>query len=104
MKNNRGLTLIEVIVSLAIIGIMSIAVLTIFNTGLKNIVSAGDRTEEVYANQTGLDAIIRENENKSDGTDKIKITIPGVIQEKEIKGKIIISEKLTTFVPNQVTD
>lgn len=40
---NKGFTLIEVIVSLAIIGIIAVGMLTIFNTGLVNIVSAGER-------------------------------------------------------------
>ncbi len=47
MEKQKGFTLIEVILSLAIIGIVSIAILTGLNTSLQNIVRAGNRTEAV---------------------------------------------------------
>lgn len=47
MKNNKGLTLIEIIVSLAIIGIIAVVFFSLFNTSLVNIVRAGIRTKAV---------------------------------------------------------
>lgn len=43
----RGYTLIEVIVSLVIVGIISVVIFTVFNAGLVNISKAGKRTTAV---------------------------------------------------------
>lgn len=43
----RGLTLIEIILTLAILGIISITIYPIFNTGLSNINRAGKRTTAI---------------------------------------------------------
>lgn len=63
MKNYKGLTLIEVILSIAIIGIISISLLPIFNIGLKNIVNAGSRTKNVYEAQTSINNFIQGYDN-----------------------------------------
>lgn len=49
IKNNQeGLTLIEVIISLAILGIMIVAYLTVFTSGFTGIMRAGHRAEAAY--------------------------------------------------------
>jgi prepilin-type N-terminal cleavage/methylation domain-containing protein len=45
ISKKNGFTLIEVILSLALIGLISVSVLGIFNSGLLNITRAGNRTE-----------------------------------------------------------
>ena len=47
MKKNKGFTIIEIIVSLAIIGILAVVFMSVFSTGLVNIVRAGVRTKAV---------------------------------------------------------
>lgn len=47
MKNDKGVTLIELILSMALIGIIAVSVFTVFNASLINIVRAGKRTEAV---------------------------------------------------------
>lgn len=54
MKVKDGFTLIEVIVSIAIMGIVAISMLTVFNAGLVNIIRAGNRTEAVYDAEADL--------------------------------------------------
>lgn len=44
---NKGFTLIEIILALAIIGIISIPVFTTFNSALSNVVKAGNRTQAI---------------------------------------------------------
>lgn len=44
MKKRKGLTLVELIISLAIIGMIAVSMLHIFGTGLLNIIRAGNRT------------------------------------------------------------
>lgn len=102
MKNKKGLTLIEVILTIAIISIMAVTILGMFNTGIINIVKSGKRTDEVFEASKIIDEKIKINENITNGTDEVKITIPGVLT-KTIKGIIIKSPdgKVETFVPNK---
>lgn len=61
MRKRRGVTLIEIIVSLAIIGIMGISFLNIFDMGLVNITRAGNRTEELLEVKNIVDIEILDN-------------------------------------------
>lgn len=47
LEKRRGVTLIELVVSIALIGIIAVSTLTIFDTGLSNIFRAGSRTKAV---------------------------------------------------------
>ncbi len=47
MKKQKGLTLIELLVSLALIGILAVTFLPMFSAGFANIVRAGLRTKAV---------------------------------------------------------
>lgn len=126
MKSRNGLTLIEVIVTIAIIGIISIPLSNAFNTGLKNIVRAGDRTEAMYDLQEAMDYAIKRVESKDhstllpssepypNATEKITIhytssssnvefigtskTMEGIQIKAELKKDT--SKSLTTFVPD----
>lgn len=105
MKNNKGLTLIEVVLTIAIIGIITIPILGIFSTGVRNIVSAGNRTEEVYAEQ---ESVVSEISKEYDGIDTpdgekeldIIFSEDLIIQ---IEGKVVTTGddniEITTFVP-----
>lgn len=109
MKNNKGLTLIEVVLTITIIGIIAISILSIFNTGLVNIVRAGIRTENVLNIQKDIDDAIK---NKSGTVGEVIVSIPGVTDKDGldkpvvVPGKLIVipsddnSIQITTFVPN----
>jgi len=45
VKNKEGMTLIELIIALAIIGIASVSFLTFFTQGFKFVTKAGDRSK-----------------------------------------------------------
>lgn len=106
MKKRKGLTLIEVVISIAIISIMAVTILGIFNISITNIFKSGHRTEDVLKVKEIIDDEINNNENKTDGTDKITITIDG-IESHEIKGTFInknskdFNFNIETFVPNK---
>ena len=104
MESRRGLTFIEVIISLAILGIVVIVFLTIFNVGNKNILRAGKTTEEILSIQEKID---KRTKNDNYGNRIVKVTIPNVVLNKEIKGRMINVKgdnkiEITTFVPNTV--
>lgn len=81
--NKKGFTLIEVIVSLAVIGIIAVAMLTIFNTGLINIVSAGERSSA-----TNLAELNLYEDDSEENNDSISIDLPtGKKDQIPIDGK-----------------
>lgn len=102
MKKRQGLTLIEIILSISLLGIIALVILTIFNTGTKNIIKAGDRTEDVLTIQDQIDEKIRNHTDE--GESIITISIPE-IGEKEIQGSFIRERvdgiEITTFIPNK---
>jgi len=115
MRIRKGMTLIEVVLSMGIIGIIAIAVLTIFNTGLININKAGIRTQETLEIKEELDnAIINPANINSDPEENdpnvllvpdkdIQVKLPG-LTEKIIHGSILSSEKngisIQTYIPD----
>ena len=85
MKKREGFTLIELIVSLALIGIIAVSMFNAFDTGLFNIVRAGNRTVNT---ETATSNFITSPVPKSD---EITLTIDlGVDGEDnvEVKGRI----------------
>lgn len=111
MKSRKGLTLIEITITIAILSILTVVILGVFNMSITSIFKSGRRTERILKVKEEVDKKIREKENKTDGEDTILITIPGVIEGKEIKGTIIegvhkedTNIKITTFVPNKKQD
>lgn len=105
MKQRKGLTLIEVIITIAIISIMALVVLGVFNTGIRSIFKSGDRTDKVFEVKKEIDQKIIDNENNTSGSDEVTVNIPG-IGDKIIKGTIITNTEyddlnITTFVPNK---
>ncbi|MDR7871214.1 MAG: type II secretion system protein [Tissierellaceae bacterium] len=125
MKNRKGLTLIEVIVSMAIVGVIAVVILSIFSSGTKNIARAGHRTTNIYdANRiideliiksenpyTDWDAIESENENIVVNNMEYNVILPGIGEDIKVSGKLLkvtsTDEEnntiiIETFVPNKL--
>ena len=124
MKNRKGLTLIEVIISIAIVGIVAMVILSTFSSSTKNISSANKRTINTLGTKDRLDELIIKSENldtdwatiDTDNEDieveqdiTINVTIPEVTGTKDIKGKVITVNStdgegntitIETFVPD----
>lgn len=113
MKKRKGLTLIEVVVSIALMGMVVLIFLTIFNTSNRNITKSGDRTDDIFEIQNEIDSVINspdfiEERINKDGYDNIEVNIEGISESQKIKGKILIRNKdgveITTFVPYEKRD
>lgn len=84
MKNRRGISLIEIILSIAILGLVAISMLSIFDSGLFNIRRARITTENTMTVSSELD-------NKISNRDII------------IGSEITVNVKLTDSVTRNIT-
>lgn len=88
LTNSKGMTLLEVLLAVAIMGIISMGVLTMFTSSFRFIVRAGDRSVATYeAKSDAEQALTQKNTDLgasgvvitfSDGT---TVTGPGKIQQ-----------------------
>lgn len=103
--NRKGFTLVEIIITLALIGIISVFILTVFDTGLINIVRAGLRTEAVN---------MAENKFLNEGLSvgeiiDVNLTLPTpegdknfIIKGHNTKGRILLNEGKRTKVEVEI--
>ena len=63
MFRNKGFTLVEILVSLALLGIIAIFIFPVFNHIFNSIFSAGDKTITTYGVQKQLVDIVESNVN-----------------------------------------
>lgn len=102
MKKRKGLTLLEVVISMALIGMVAVVFLSIFTTGNSNIFKAGKRTTQILSAQEKIDSKIKTNSDE--GIEEVEVNIPGIATIK-IKGTYVTETEdgitITTFVPNK---
>jgi len=82
--NKKGFTLIEVIVGIALFGIITISFLPMFTFGIVNMHRSGNRTETVYKIQSSIE----KNEPATPKKEQININFSG----KEINININVYE------------
>lgn len=107
-KITKGMTLIEIIISIAILGILAVSFLSMFMMGFSGITSAGNRSKAEYAAQTKVEENL--STETSSGSDKLTIYFQGSTSDKiEVQGSIgtedaVINGKevnITFFKPNK---
>jgi len=104
-KSSEGFTLVEVLVSLAILTIVSIALLLLFNQSFDGIIKSGKKAKMIYGNQETLETMISsEGENHEDDADikgkTLKIYYSGIDEPIEVEGYLVTKDNLTVFLPN----
>lgn len=88
--NEKGFTLIEVIISLALVGIIAIAFIPIFTSQYVNVYKSGDKSEATYNALEDVENQISDPKVKEVDEAKDTIEKDNVIKfgEKEIKNDI----------------
>lgn len=95
-KNNKGLTLVEVLLSIAVLGIVSILVLGLLVNGLSLVTAAGDLDTSGNTASKITENIIAKKDVTQSGT-SVKITGDG--SEEEIaNSEIVIQDGINTDV------
>lgn len=59
--NKKGFTLIELIISMAILGILIVAFMTVFNFSYINLINSGNRTDAAYDANSITDSLFSKN-------------------------------------------
>lgn len=103
---HKGVSLVEIILAIALIGILLISFLNVFVFGFTTLVNAGKTTKMAYSAQAQME--VDRSTSLATGTDTMvfnfptpgAITITGTVVEVEVNenGKII---KLYSFIPNK---
>jgi type II secretory pathway pseudopilin PulG len=101
------MTLIEIILSMALIGIIAVTFLTVLVISLRLIVNAGNRTDAAYQAQSTADKQVANAGNT--GTDSLGLTVSGVVGSVPVDGyyyedTILVNGQnvtITIFVPNR---
>jgi prepilin-type N-terminal cleavage/methylation domain-containing protein len=99
LKAKNGFTLIEVIVSIAIIGIITITFLSIFTTGYKTIMNSGHRSADDFSTQTKVENALNSAPATNSG---LTITLPGpttITADGEVKSLNTGQVTITFFAP-----
>ncbi|MBZ9688550.1 type II secretion system GspH family protein [Clostridium estertheticum] len=111
LKNKKGFTLIEVILSIALLGIISIAFLTMFTSGIVGITNSGKKSVSHYTAQNQIESNINDLANLPSNvvtsTKSITLTFPGntgiVISGRQVDVTYTYGSRskiLTTFTTN----
>jgi prepilin-type N-terminal cleavage/methylation domain-containing protein len=102
MSNRRGFTLIEMIISIAIIGVIAVAFLPLFTTSFKWIADAGRRSDTLFNSQDASEEKILQGASTnaghlnfdftfSDGTGAVNI---------QVEGEHVQNDTLYMFIPS----
>ena len=59
MKNEKGMTLIEIIIAIAIIGMIAISLLALYSTAFAFIMRAGDTTDAAFRTHAQIETTLR---------------------------------------------
>jgi len=92
---NKGMTLIEVIVALAILGIISVSFLTLFSKGYTDIFKSGSRTNTTMKIQSMADYL---NSKINNSTDDIDTNINNYLSNQYSYAKDVNYKKVTDII------
>lgn len=98
MRKNQfksGLTLIEIIITVGILGMVSLLLLSVFSNGYMHIFNAGQDTTELFESQEAVETALASTNTGSAHT--MTLEFPGYTMD--VDGSIVSNESLTSFYP-----
>lgn len=95
LKSNTGLTLIEIIISVAILAIVSMTMLSVFANGFMHIKNAGEDTSLLYDAQEDIETVIATDGAGIPAT--LTFTFPD--DSFDISGVVVEDDSLVSFLP-----
>ena len=98
-KSFKGLTLVETIICIALIGLIATALLPIFGSGFKMIVRNGKTINSIYGNQNAMENKI--SDGASSTSDVITVTFPSSGKTVTVNGEKVIDGSFEMFIPNK---
>lgn len=102
LAKKNGFTLIEIITSLGILGILAVTFLSIITGSFYNIVKAGKETESLFESQSKMEISIVDEEVFDKAEIPIEIRKTGMdpwVKLETIKGGLAEEDSLQTFIP-----
>lgn len=101
IKNKRkGMTLIEVILSVALLAIIAISFLPMFTAGFKFIINNGNEVQDMYLNQNSIEEKIAVG--TKNGTSNLTIRFNGTeIKEIKVLGDYFTFDSYNLFISNK---
>lgn len=101
-KLNNGFTLVEIILSIAILGIIAVAFLPIFTTGIKGIANSGSRSKSSYQAQDAIE--LKQSIGASSTSAPLTIVFPNPNPSEasinvQMNGEIVTNGSMNSFVP-----
>lgn len=102
LNNKKGITLIEIIIAIAILSIVVIVFLTVFSFGFKSIVTAGDRTSDMFEVQSNIENSLTQKYNGTTPASVGQITIDGgsIVPQGIVTSKIVNGVEIWYFMPS----
>lgn len=77
IKNRKGLTLVEIILAMAILGIVAVAIFPVFTSGLIQIARTGDVSDSVFQTAGQIELLLTQRDQDDRTTDLMDIELDG---------------------------
>lgn len=113
IQNRQGFTLIEIIVAMALLGILSVFILSGIQFAMKTLYAdehymqsnydVQGKLDDFIGTKTSSDAMTKSIEFTWAGTSPIPSFIVTGLQLKEASGSLYLSENFKAFVPTAIT-
>lgn len=95
MEKNKGFTLVEVLVTIMLIGIVAVAIFPVFSNIFSSIFSAGDKTNATYTSKKKIIESIKNDDNIV--TNDLKIVINTSDDQYEITDNGVLQQVSTEY-------
>lgn len=101
MKTRKGMTLIEIVVAIALLGIISVGFISVFSSQLSNIVVGSDITVDAFDNQGIFEELIFTAKSKIQNSEPLSTMPEWSTETVEVLGMDVTLQKLNYENPNR---